>query len=63
MEEGTLLRWLVADGQAVSKGEPMLSVQTDKADVEIEAPASGRVTILVPAGETVPVGTVLARIS
>lgn len=63
MEEGTLLRWLIEDGQAVSKGQPLLVIQTEKANLEIEAPASGTLTILVQAGETVPMGTVVARIA
>ncbi len=63
MEEGTLLRWLVGNGEVVVKGQTLLEVETDKANVEIEASASGRLTILVPVGKTVPVGTVLGTIS
>ena len=40
-QTGTLLKWLKAEGQAVSKGEPLMEIETDKATVEIEAPGSG----------------------
>ncbi|MDO8682652.1 MAG: dihydrolipoamide acetyltransferase family protein [Armatimonadota bacterium] len=41
MEEGTITRWLKKEGDAVVKGEPILEVMTDKANMEVEAPASG----------------------
>lgn len=63
MEEGTLLGWLVGNGVVVVKGQTIVEIETEKANVEIEAPASGQLTILVPAGKTVPVGTVLGTIS
>ena len=37
MEEGTLLRWLKAEGDQVQRGEPVVEIETDKAVVEIEA--------------------------
>ena len=40
-EAGTLIRWLKADGDVVNKGEPLMEVETDKAQVEIESPESG----------------------
>jgi hypothetical protein len=40
-EKGTLLNWRKAEGQTVTRGEPLMEVETDKATVEIEAPASG----------------------
>ena len=40
-EKGTLLNWHKAEGQSVTKGEPLMEIETDKATVEIEAPASG----------------------
>ena len=40
-ETGKVLRWLKAPGDAVSKGEPIVEVETDKVTVEIEAPAAG----------------------
>src|SRR5260370_27974592 len=40
-ETGTLIRWLKEPGQSVAKGEPLMEIETDKATVEIEAPAAG----------------------
>ncbi len=63
-ETGTLLRWHKAEGDTVTKGEPLMEVATDKTDVEIEAPASGvlrRVT--AREGDEVPVGHVIALIA
>jgi pyruvate dehydrogenase E2 component (dihydrolipoamide acetyltransferase) len=41
MEEGTITKWLKQEGDAVTKGEPILEVMTDKANMEVEAPVSG----------------------
>ena len=41
MEEGTITKWLKKEGDAVEKGEPILEVMTDKANMEVEAPVSG----------------------
>ncbi len=43
-DEVKILRWLKQKGEAVQKGEPLLEVETDKVNVEIEAPASGRLS-------------------
>ena len=62
--EGTVSRWLVKEGDAVAVDQPLVEVTTDKVDAEIPAPAAGVLEkILVPEGETVPVGTALARIA
>ena len=59
--EGTVTRWLKAEGDQVEVDEPLLEVSTDKVDTEIPSPVAGRVTkILVSEDETVPVGTDLA---
>ncbi|MFQ3660949.1 MAG: dihydrolipoamide acetyltransferase family protein [Chloroflexaceae bacterium] len=61
--EGTIGRWLKRPGQTVAKYEPLLEVITDKVDTEVPAPEDGTVLeILVGEGETVRVGTVIARI-
>ncbi len=61
--EGTLLEWRVAIGDRVETDQTLADVSTDKVDVEIPSPASGRlVRILVEPGSTVPVGTALAEI-
>ena len=46
MEEGAVVRWLAAEGDAVTQGEPLIEVQTDKVVVEVEAPATGRLGAL-----------------
>ena len=62
-EKGTLLNWLKAEGQSVTKGEPLMEVETDKATVEIEAPASGILTnVTASVGDEVPVGNRIALI-
>ena len=60
---GTVTRWLVAVGDTVDFDDPLLEVSTDKVDSEIPSPFSGvLLEILVPEGETVDVGTDLARV-
>jgi pyruvate dehydrogenase E2 component (dihydrolipoamide acetyltransferase) len=62
-EKGTLLNWLKPEGQSVTKGEPLMEVETDKATVEIEAPASGILTnVTAFAGDEIPVGNRIAVI-
>lgn len=63
MDSGTIAEWLAADGDAVEQGQPLYSLESDKSVQEIEAPASGTLKILAPAGETCDVGTVIAEIS
>ena len=63
MEEGTLVRWLKHEGDAVQEGEPVAEIATDKATVEIEAPTSGVLRgIRVAENAVVPVNTPLAYI-
>jgi pyruvate dehydrogenase E2 component (dihydrolipoamide acetyltransferase) len=63
MEEGTLVEWLKQEGERVSEGEPIASIQTDKATVEMESPGSGTLAgVLIQPGETVPVGEPIALI-
>ncbi len=62
-DEGTVVRWLKQEGSRVAKGEPLFEVMTDKATLEIEAPATGvLLRILVAEGGTVPVATPIALI-
>src|SRR5215218_9064991 len=61
--EGTVTRWLKAEGDTVEVDEPLLEVSTDKVDTEIPSPVAGTVTRLLAAeDETVPVGADLAVI-
>ena len=62
--EGTVLEWRKEVGGHVEKDEPLLDVSTDKVDIEIPAPASGRLTAIhVQPDETVAVGAVLGEIA
>ena len=64
MQEGTILRWLKREGDAVQRGEIIAEIETDKANVEIEAYESGILRrILLPEGTTVPVGQVIAVVA
>jgi 2-oxoglutarate dehydrogenase E2 component (dihydrolipoamide succinyltransferase) len=59
--EGTITRWFKNVGDTVAADEPLFEVSTDKVDTEVPSPIAGTLTeIRVPAGETVPVGTVIA---
>jgi pyruvate/2-oxoglutarate dehydrogenase complex dihydrolipoamide acyltransferase (E2) component len=61
--EGTVVEWKKRPGDSVEADEPIVEISTDKAESEVPAPAAGRLTeVLVEAGETVDVGTVLATI-
>ncbi len=61
--EGTVVKWLVTLGGTVQKDESLLEVETEKVTLEIPSPATGQLNeIIVHEGETVPVGTLLARI-
>jgi pyruvate dehydrogenase E2 component (dihydrolipoamide acetyltransferase) len=61
MESGAVVEWLVGEGDAIETGQEILVVETDKANVAVEAHQAGTVArILVPEGREVPVGTALA---
>ncbi len=61
--EGTVNRWLKAEGETVDKLEPLLEIATDKIDTEVPAPIGGvLLTVLVAEGRTVDAGTVLGYI-
>ena len=61
--EGTLVVWLKKLGDAVERDENLFEISTDKVDAEIPSPAAGTLgEILVQEGETVEVGTIVARI-
>jgi pyruvate dehydrogenase E2 component (dihydrolipoamide acetyltransferase) len=62
MIEATLIQWLKSDGDQVQKGEPLFVLESDKSALEIEAPASGTLRILVSTGQTVPVHTPIATL-
>ena len=61
--EGTVTKWLKSEGQSVQEFEPLLEINTDKVDTEIPSPAAGvLLKVLVPDGQTVRAGAVLAVI-
>lgn len=63
MTEGTIVRWFKKEGEEVQRGESLFEVETDKAVLEVEAPASGILgKIVVPEGAKVPVAQVVAII-
>src|SRR5437867_4864199 len=64
MDEGRLIAWHKKEGERVEKGEVLFEIETDKANMEIEASASGIVRrILLPADASAPVATVIALIA
>jgi pyruvate dehydrogenase E2 component (dihydrolipoamide acetyltransferase) len=62
MEEGTILKWLKSDGDEVSRGEELVEIETDKANMTYEADESGTLEIVAKEGETLAVGEPIARI-
>lgn len=63
MDSGQILQWFKSSGDRVERGEPLLAVLSEKAEVELEAPATGLLLkVMVQAGEEAPVGAVLAWI-
>jgi pyruvate dehydrogenase E2 component (dihydrolipoamide acetyltransferase) len=64
MNEGTIVAWVKQEGEAVKAGDVLYSVESDKATLEVEAPAAGFLRkILAPAGTTVPVLSVVGYIT
>lgn len=64
MEYGTVLRWLKREGDAVAAGEPLVEVEAEKANYEVEAPVSGRIEeIVAEEGDEIKVGALMAVIA
>jgi pyruvate/2-oxoglutarate dehydrogenase complex dihydrolipoamide acyltransferase (E2) component len=61
--EVRIVEWLVADGDAVSEGDPVATVATDKTDVEIYAPASGVLRHIAAVDDECLVGTPIGEIA
>ena len=61
MNEGTVVEWLAAEGQQLERGAPLMQVETEKVAYDVEAPVAGWLHIVVPAGETVPVESVIGQ--
>ena len=62
MNEATLAEWMATDGAAVTEGQPLYAIESDKSVQEIESPASGTLKIVAQVGEVYEVGSVLAEI-
>jgi pyruvate dehydrogenase E2 component (dihydrolipoyllysine-residue acetyltransferase) len=63
MEEGTILKWIVDEGGEVKRGEPLVEIETDKANMTYEADTDGTlIEVKAQEGDTLPVGEVIARI-
>ena len=64
LDESTVSRWLKKTGESVRKGEPLVEIETDKVNAEIESPVDGVLAeIVVPEGKAANVGAVIARIT
>jgi pyruvate dehydrogenase E2 component (dihydrolipoamide acetyltransferase) len=63
MEEGTVLKWLVEEGGEVKRGEPLVEIETDKANMTYDADADGTlIEVVAQEGDTLAIGEVIARI-
>src|SRR3954470_12933572 len=62
MEEGTILKWLKSDGDEVTKGEELVEIETDKANMTYEADQDGVLKIVASEGDTLAVGETIASI-
>ncbi len=62
MEEGTILKWLKSDGDEVAKGEELVEIETDKANMTYESDVEGTLKIVAGEGDTLAVGETIARI-
>ncbi|WP_303865021.1 dihydrolipoamide acetyltransferase family protein [Alkalibaculum bacchi] len=61
MTEGTIIRWIISEGDQIELGQPLFEIETDKVNIEIESPASGTLLkIIVSEGETVPITETVA---
>ncbi len=62
-DTGILVQWYRKEGESVTQGEPLMEIETDKATVEVEAPASGMLAnITAQPGDEIPVGQAIAMI-
>jgi pyruvate/2-oxoglutarate dehydrogenase complex dihydrolipoamide acyltransferase (E2) component len=62
MTEGTLIEWLVQDGDEVAAGQVLYRIETDKVENDVEAPVAGVVRITGVEGETYAVGDTIGSI-
>ena len=62
MEEGTIIRWLKAEGDEVARGDELVEIETDKATMTYESDTGGVLEIVAREGDTLPVGQLIARL-
>ncbi len=62
MEEGTILRWLKRDGEQVKRGEELVEIETDKANMTYESDQEGVLETIAAEGDTLAVGEPIARV-
>ncbi len=62
MEEGTILRWLKASGESISRGEELVEIETDKATMTYESDLEGVLEIVAGEGTTLAVGELIATV-
>lgn len=63
MEVGLIVEWLVAEGDSVAEGDPLVVIETEKVSTELEAPAGGTVMeIGCEVDDEIPVGEIIAYI-
>ncbi|HEX5376044.1 MAG TPA: biotin/lipoyl-containing protein, partial [Solirubrobacterales bacterium] len=63
MEEGTILSWLKKVGDEIAVGDEIVEIETDKANMAYESDVAGTLSeILAEEGETLPIGTPIARV-
>jgi pyruvate dehydrogenase E2 component (dihydrolipoamide acetyltransferase) len=62
MEEGTILKWLKSDGEEISRGDELVEIETDKANMTYEADEAGVLGIVAKEGDTLAVGETIATI-
>ena len=62
MEEGTILRWLKADGEQIERGEELVEIETDKANMTYESDVAGTLRLLAAEGDTLLVGQPIAEV-
>jgi pyruvate/2-oxoglutarate dehydrogenase complex dihydrolipoamide acyltransferase (E2) component len=63
MTEGTLIEWMVAEGDTVTEGQVIYRLETDKVENDIESPVSGVIHVSGVEGEVYEVGTQIGEIA
>src|SRR5437667_225881 len=62
MEEGTILKWLKAEGEEIAVGDELVEIETDKANMVYDADCSGILSFVAREGDTLPVGAPIAQL-